>query len=297
MAASIIEAFATFLVLSYMKLVTVSLDLLIPIPVYSVTGKRVGMYLYTDATAEYFGSDHLPFALLALAVMILLIIAPLVFLIAYPLRCFRRCLAGCKMSRFHALHIFVDAFQGCYKDGTDGTRDCRYFAAAYLVVRIGAVVLSSVNFPDRTTYFLIGAVVFLILALSLVMVKPYKKKFSVYNTVDTVFILLLVVLYLLLLWMESTSTVVFFYFIVAVLPLAYALFLIIKWVGSRGVFRNQLCRRFSRAQEFEDLLPHRMIDPVLYDRLSSDSDNGDDNRTHGERSNLLTENDESDTAS
>ena len=36
----------------------------------------------------------------------------------------------------------MDAFQGCYKDGTDGTRDCRYFAALQLLVRLGIVLFS-----------------------------------------------------------------------------------------------------------------------------------------------------------
>ena len=69
--------------------------------------------------------------------------------------------------------------------------------------------------------------------------------------------------------------------------MAYALFLITKWIGSRVIFRDQLCRRFLRSSHAqEDVLPHRMIEPVMYDRTSSDSN---DDHACGERSNLLIE--------
>ena len=40
------------------------------------------------------------------------------------------------------LHVFMDSFQGCYKDGTEpGTRDCRWFSAVPFIIRI--TILSS----------------------------------------------------------------------------------------------------------------------------------------------------------
>ena len=50
---SIVDAFATFLLLSYMKLLSVSSDLLVPTQVYNINGSSVGLYLYYDATIEY----------------------------------------------------------------------------------------------------------------------------------------------------------------------------------------------------------------------------------------------------
>ena len=51
------------------------------------------------------------------------------------MKVFQKCL-GCCGRRLLALHAFADVFQGCYKNGTNGTRDCRYFAGLYLVFRI-----------------------------------------------------------------------------------------------------------------------------------------------------------------
>ena len=43
---SIVEAFATFLLLSYVKFFSVSFDILIPTHVYHVNGSSLGLYLY-----------------------------------------------------------------------------------------------------------------------------------------------------------------------------------------------------------------------------------------------------------
>ena len=129
---SIVDAFVTFLLLSYVKLLSVSFDLLVPTQVYNINGSSLELYLYYDATIEYFGEEHLPYGVLAVFVMLIFIIFPLLLLLLYPMRCFQQCL-GCCGIRWHALPIFIDAFQGCYKDGTNGTRDCRYFAAAFFL--------------------------------------------------------------------------------------------------------------------------------------------------------------------
>ena len=51
------------------------------------------------------------------------------------MKIFQKCL-GCCGRRLLALHAFADVLQGCYKNGNNGTRDCRYFAGLYLVFRI-----------------------------------------------------------------------------------------------------------------------------------------------------------------
>ena len=92
---SIVEAFATFLLLSYVKLLSVSSDLLVPTHVYNVNGSSLGLYLYYDATIEYFGEEHLPYAVLAVFVLLVFILFPLFLLLLYPMRCFQRCLSYC----------------------------------------------------------------------------------------------------------------------------------------------------------------------------------------------------------
>ena len=140
---SIIEAFATFLLLSYLKILCVSFDLLVPTQVYDKHGKSLGLYLYYDGGIHFFGKEHLPYAILIIT--LLFNVLPLLLLLLYPLQCYQRCLGNCRGS-WPGLHIFVDAFQDCYKNGTvGGTRDCRYFAAVYLIVRIMLLAVYAVT--------------------------------------------------------------------------------------------------------------------------------------------------------
>ena len=131
---SVIEVFATFLFLSNVKFLSVSFDLA-PTEICNINGSLLGIFLWYDASIAYFGKEHLPYGILALLLSLIFVIFPIVLVIVYPMRCFQRCL-GCCGLKCHALNIFMDAFQGCYKDGINVTRDCRYFGALYLIVRI-----------------------------------------------------------------------------------------------------------------------------------------------------------------
>ena len=78
----------------------------------------------------------------------------------------------------------MDAFQGCYKDGTNGTRDYRYFSAVYLITRV-AVHLSLVfNFLSLNNSVFIALLSIVVLLLSTL--RPYKKDF--FNKLDILFI-------------------------------------------------------------------------------------------------------------
>ena len=131
--------------------------------------------VYYDGTFEYFGQDHLPYALLALAVLLVFTFLPILLLCLYPCHCFQRFL-----NRYHlssqTLHTFMETFQGSFKDGTNGTRDCRYFAAIYLMTRVLlylSLAISIATFNNST----INSVLLLVVLLA--MLQPYKE--SLYN--------------------------------------------------------------------------------------------------------------------
>ena len=180
---SLIEAFATFLLLSYVKFLNVSFDILNPMRVHNVTGQRVGIYVFYEGTLNFLGPRHLPYAILAFVVLLIFNIFPIVLLTVYPCRCFQRILARCNL-RSHALHIFMDAFQGCYKNGTNGTRDCRWFSTVYLWVRLLFLIVGSITYTDIC--LTIGATISLSVALMISVLQPYKSR--AYNIVDTALI-------------------------------------------------------------------------------------------------------------
>ena len=181
-----VEAFASFLLLSYVKFLSVLFDFLVPVHLNNVHGETMEPYLYIDGTVEYFGKQHLPYAILAIVVLFIFIILPLLLLCLYPYLCFQKILNACNL-RCQALHIFMDAFQGCYKNGTDGTRDCRYFSAMYLLVRMSFFTVFAITWSSSVYvgFFIVG-MIFTLFALLFPFVQPYKT--PVYNVVDTVLV-------------------------------------------------------------------------------------------------------------
>ena len=145
---------------------------------------HIGTVLYYDGSVEYFGRDHLPYAVLAITVLLVFTVLPILLLCLYPCHWFQRFLNSCHL-RNQALHTFMDTFQGCYKDGTNGTRDCRYFAAVYLITRV--VVYLSIGLTLVSLNISVLTIIFTILALLVASFHPYKQK--VYNRLD-VFLLL-----------------------------------------------------------------------------------------------------------
>ena len=278
--SSIIDAFATFLLLSNIKLLSVSFDLLLPTYVYNMNGSVVGIYLYYDGSVEYFGKTHLPYAIVALFVMITFVLFPLMLLLLYPIRCCQKCLGHCKIS-WHALHIFIDAFQGCYKDGTNGTRNCRYFAGMYLLVRL--ILFLIFVFTHSVTYYAMATIVLIIVAMLLAIVQPYKAEFATYNAVDSVLILTIAMWYGTAVFFITASVTsdrllhktVIVSFLIAALPLLYLVVIFLHWIYSHmGVGQRLVERIKSQIGRFciqehgtrlDETLPDRLINLRVYD--------------------------------
>ena len=156
---TIMDAFVTFFFLSTTKLLSVSFDLLIAVPVFSSDGNLLSLNLYYDPSIEYFGREHLPYALLAISILIVFIVFPTSLLLCYQFKIYRKCLKKF-MKKDTALDRFVDAFQKYYKDGSDGTWDCRWFAGFFILFKLFAYALSlgGVSFILVTTVSLIAAI-------------------------------------------------------------------------------------------------------------------------------------------
>ena len=133
--ASLINVFATFLLLSYSKLLFVSAFLLVEVNIYGADGELVSgisHVLKVDATVQYLSEEHLPFVITVFLTLPFITLPPLL-LIFYPCKIFNRCLNCCHNRRWHALHTFVEAFQGCYKNGVTGGWDLQSMSGVYLL--------------------------------------------------------------------------------------------------------------------------------------------------------------------
>ena len=180
-STSLIEAFGTFFLLSYVKIINISFNILIPVQLYNVSGNTVGFYVYYNGSMEYFGTDHLPFAMLAIFMFVTFNLMPLLLLSLYPCQCFQSCLNCCRLNS-QVLRTFMDAFQGCYKFEP---YDCRYWSAFYLFLRIA--ILCIFAYTKSGYFLLVTGILLLPLTSLLVVVRPYRQ--NVYNNTDVVLFL------------------------------------------------------------------------------------------------------------
>ena len=178
---SIIDAFATFFLLSYIKVLNVSHTLLVSTSIYkNVNNPWVGRFLFYDATVPYFGPQHMPYALLALLGFSMGVLFPLALLL-YPMQWFQKCLNRCGLN-CPAVQMFMQCFHGYYRDRTDGGRECRYFAAVYPAFRITAYIIYTITLSDN--FYLVFILLCTIVTVAIVYVWPYKQPYEKYNKLD-----------------------------------------------------------------------------------------------------------------
>ena len=176
---SLVDTFATLLLISYVKIGYGTFYVLSPTRLWSPDGSYVWV-VYLDPSLNYFGPFHAGYAILALLLLFTVLLGPVIILLLYPCLCFQRCLNRLHL-RSLTLHTFVDTFQGCYKDGTNGTRDCRYFAPLQLVLRL-LFVLVFLLIEEAITAAFLSFVALALYILLFVITQPYKD--AVYNKTD-----------------------------------------------------------------------------------------------------------------
>ena len=186
--ASIINAFTTFLVLSFSKILYVTFELLYTFNMHYNSG-IINCVLYYDPTVECYTQENFIFTAVAVCVLVIFIISPTILLILYPTRLFRKCVSCCGFRRWHALHMFVESFQGQYKDGTNGTCDFRVVSASFLILRI----LTMASFVHHR-YSSSGAQCILFVCASCIyaITRPYKVNFR--TSIDILIFALLEIL-------------------------------------------------------------------------------------------------------
>ena len=193
--ATLIESFSTLYLLSVVKIQSVSLDLLVPTPLYYADGSQDSSYfLYLAPDVVYFGRTHLPYALVALVLSVALVVIPTLLLFLYPCQCFQRFLNKINCNS-QVLRTYMDVFQGHYKDGTDNSRDFRYFSGVFIAVRVIAVVL----FPLMNSYYSFVLLALCVTVLTFTVAILHPQKCHTRYILDSVFLSFFSVIYILFL--------------------------------------------------------------------------------------------------
>ncbi len=257
---SLVHAFTTFLTMSYVKILNVSFDLLMPIHPFNAYGEHLNQsYMYKAGTVEYLGREHIPFAALALFMMTLFNILPIFLLLLYPYSWFRKCIHCGAYSP--TLHTFVESFTGYYKSKP---RFCMSFSAVYFLSLFIQLILFS--FYRGTSYYFYSTIHFLLLSMLTILLQPHKNK--CWNKINSIIILYLSLLHSLFSYHIYSHTYQpainkrFFYYILnssAVVLLLYSTSVTIAIVLPMShIFKhikNFYYKRFKR-EETMTLIPH-----------------------------------------
>ena len=122
---SLVDVFASFICLSSTRLLVTSINFLAPFTSFTYQQAPDGhmkltksYHLFSSPSVEYFGKDHLPFALLAILLSFIFFFLPMILLFVYPFLWFQRSLNRFRLNSL-TLRTFVDVFQGPFKDGTN----------------------------------------------------------------------------------------------------------------------------------------------------------------------------------
>ena len=259
--ASVIHTFAAFLLLSYSKLLFVSFSLMNYTTVYNTTGDQFGpRRVYYNATLSYLSSEHAPFFVLAICILIIIVLPFTLLVLLYPTRWFQRCICSCRGA--HALHTFADIFHGCYKNGTNGTRDYRYFAGFYLIFRI---VLTLVYMFYN--YILeIGTIVGIVISLSFALLRPYRNNW--FNILDCCSFALSALYIQLCMYKQHVFNFPIRILDGFILPpfLYFIVYIAYRLIVYTGVFQRCTCYQRLRCLKGNNdrVLPHRLDNPSDY---------------------------------
>ncbi len=234
---SVLDAYATFFLLSYIKVLESSFNLLAPSIVYHANSSKTSTVLFYDGTVEYFGQEHLPYAFLAIFFFMVVNIFPIIVLLFYQCKCFQRILSKLPL-RLDVLHTFMDLLQGCYKNGaTPNTRDLRWFSAVFLISRLLVFVMFALTLDGM--FFVYGAILGLILLTLLMLVQPFKKTFSHFAQLNSIFLIFIVLFFACIIGIniaaivEKEGIIIEFYFIctfTVLIPITYVILCTIHWV-------------------------------------------------------------------
>ena len=184
---SIPGGIAIFILISYTKFTLVSNLLLSFSPLYTANGSDHHNVFYFNGSVNYIsgGKKYIATASLVLATFVM--IPPLVLIYPSFLEFFRKLSSGrLNLGRLYPgpkIQVFLNEFHGCYKDGSDGGVDCRWFASLYFCLRIIMFTLYA-QMNEWDMQYLAQIILFLSMAFLFSIFRPYREDWI--NSLDTV---------------------------------------------------------------------------------------------------------------
>ena len=242
---SVIDTFASFLLLSYSNLIGVSMSLLTQNSIVIDNGTVIQRALNYDTSVVFFEGIHLKFGAFAVVILCTFGAVPPLLLIFYPFKRFQVLLNRCNLKGCRFLQVFVDAFQGSYKNNVKGYPERRYFAGVYFLFRI-AINVIYVAVEDLIKLHLTLTLTYVLFLFIIMAQRPYKRNF--YNILDGFFMAILVTSHALTLYLVYYAAtmktilkpVFYFNYSIQNIPTLYMILLVIYSI----CFRMRCIKRF-----------------------------------------------------
>jgi len=265
---SFFRGLVTFLVLSYSKFTLVTLTILTPAYLSGPGGKNYDVVANLDGTVDYFGIGHLPYAIVALFVLIFVVLLPLAVMAMYPRLC------NILGLHVHKIMPFFDALHGAFN------HNCYYFALLYFVYRLVLEIIFAFAYEVQQQYVLQQLILIIILMVH-VMKRPYKKNTN--NIVDICLLALMPALISISFFQLFNVTnfngvsqlAMAIQIILLYLPLIYIIVITVQYLyqwRSRYLDSITLSTTRSSSSEVYNNVPARVLDPMSYSEYDDRED-------------------------
>ena len=176
--SSLIEAFATLILLSQVKILNVTFNILTLTYFYDINGTHGFAHVYNDPHTVYLSKQHLPYFVLAIAMSFVFNFLPFLLICSYPCVCFQKFLNWTRLGH-PALSIFMDAFHGGYKHKPFYLRS---FPAIYMMAQLtNLLIFSSLGFEY---YHAAASLMLIVIIILLTIGRPYRNKWHSVITVS-----------------------------------------------------------------------------------------------------------------
>ena len=253
-----IDVFASLFLLFYIKLVYLGSVLYQRYGLdYTMKGKRQTGSVDIDG---YIMRQQL--TLFVIPLLTVFSLFPVLLLVLYPFKLFRRCLSRCRLEHFFVT-VFVEKFHGCYRDGLNGGRDMRSFSGMKFLLMLLLSTHSFVPFTKlKISHWVCNAFILLPIALLIALLRPYKK---IYMTIsDTLQISHFLVVCLLLSRDYFTGEETQLFAVMLLPAVVLGLFVIFKVIASFKFIKLKYwkccCRRHhSDGSETERIVHHQKL--------------------------------------
>lgn len=288
--SSVINAFTTFLLLSSFKVSYITFSLVDKTVLYTKNRTEIDEVL---PTIRYQDVYKQPYFVPLLVLNTLFVTLPIILLGVYPTKvCQKLIRCSCTGRQRSVVLLFMESFQGYYKNGTAGTHDYRSASCIGFLLRfIVCYELScrwSRNALSNNVSVTFNATLLIVTSLFYALVRPYKKVYM--NVIES--LLYSTAAVLLIYIIHNNNFPPLFTIILAIIFMPNVIFMgiivykISHVVGvSKKINNSIVCKKlfFRRANNSSDQTenePHRLSNPTEYPPLIPKQKNGHKGKAH-----------------